>query len=230
MKTIGLLGGMSWESTVTYYKIINETVTSHMGGLHSAQILMYSVDFAQMEALQSAGDWEQAADILSEAAQKLEAAGAGCLVICTNTMHKVAPQIQQRIRIPLLHIADVTARELRRQGIRTAALLGTKYTMTQDFYTKKLQEAGIRVLLPEADHIPLINDIIFQELCAGILSPSSRETFLRVIESLIRQGAEGVILGCTEIGLLIRQEDLPIPVLDTAELHAKAAALWAIAD
>ena len=229
MKTIGLLGGMSWESTASYYQIINETIQSRLGGLHSAKLLLYSVDFAPIEELQAQGEWEKAAAVLAEASLRLEAAGADFLVLCTNTMHKIAPRLQARLHIPLLHIGDVTARELSRLHIQTAALLGTAYTMTETFYIEKLQESGIRILVPEADDIRLVNRIIFQELCAGICSSQSRESLLRVIHALAGQGAEGVILGCTELGLLVSQEDLlSLPVLDTARLHAEAAALCAL--
>lgn len=230
MKTIGLIGGMSWESTVTYYQLINERVKEALGGLHSARLLLYSVDFAEIEACQAAGDWERSAAILTEAAQALERAGADFLVICTNTMHKVAPQIRAGVHIPLLHIAEATADALRAQDIRKVALLGTKYTMTQDFYKAKLVEAGIEVLIPDEAGVELVNRVIYDELCLGVLSEQSRREYLAVIDGLAARGAQGVILGCTEIGLLIHQEDTALPVFDTTQIHAARAAERAIAE
>lgn len=228
MKTIGLLGGMSWESTVTYYQIVNRVVKRELGGLHSAKTLLYSVDFAEIEACQAAGNWDESADILGAAAQNLEKAGADFIVICTNTMHKVAPEIQSRLHIPIVHIARATAEALQKERITKAALLGTKYTMTQAFYKDKLLNAGIEVLTPESREIEMVNDIIYGELCQGVVSQASREKYLGVIEKLAGQGAQGVILGCTEIGLLIRQEDTRLPVFDTTQIHAEKAAMLAI--
>ncbi len=228
MKTIGLLGGMSWESTVPYYQIINEAVKAALGGLHSARILLYSVDFAEIEACQATGDWDRSAAILGEAAQNLERVGADLLVICTNTMHKVAPQIQSQIRIPLVHIAEATADALHREGISRVALLGTKYTMTQDFYKDKLIASGIDVLIPEEDDIAFVNRVIYDELCLGVISEDSRRGYLAVIDKLAARGAQGVILGCTEIGLLIRQSDTALPVFDTTRIHAERAAALAL--
>ncbi|WP_295482998.1 aspartate/glutamate racemase family protein [uncultured Succinatimonas sp.] len=225
MKTVGLLGGMSWESTVTYYQNINETVKEKLGGLHSAKILMYSVDFDEIEKLQASGNWEQSAQILADAACRLEKAGADFIVICTNTMHKVAPQIQSHINIPILHIADATADELTKANIKTVALLGTKYTMTQDFYKNKISKRNINVLIPDDKDIETINHVIYDELCRGIISDASRKEYVRIISSLQQKGAQGVILGCTEIGLLISQKDLPIPVFDTTYIHARKTAL-----
>lgn len=228
MKTIGLLGGMSWESTVTYYQIINTVVRERLGGLHSAKCVLYSVDFDEIEACQSSGDWARSAEILSAAAQALERAGADFIVLCTNTMHKVAPEISARCGVPVLHIAEVTARALKARGVETAALLGARYTMEQDFYQKVLTDAGVRVLIPgEADRV-LVNDVIFRELCLGVVSPASRAEFLRIIDSLGAAGAQGVILGCTEIGLLVGQENTTVPLFDTTLLHARQAALDAI--
>ncbi|HBH11867.1 MAG: Aspartate racemase [Clostridiales bacterium 38_11] len=224
MKTIGLIGGMSWESTVTYYQIINKFINKELGGLHSAKILLYSVDFAEIEEYQSNGDWEKSADILSAVAKNLENAGADFIVICTNTMHKVAPQIQRKINIPIIHIAETTASELRIQNITKVALLGTKYTMTQDFYKAKLESAGIEVLIPDEQGIEAINNVIFNELCLGIISKTSKEKFRGIIENLRKQGAQGVILGCTEIGLLINQNDTVLPIFDTTKIHATKAA------
>jgi len=228
VKTIGLIGGMSWESTVSYYRIVNEVIKRELGGLHSAKVLLYSVDFFEIEEYQSRGDWDGSAEILSDAAENLEKAGADFIVICTNTMHKVVPQIQKKIGIPILHIAEATAAALRQNNIQKAALLGTKYTMTQDFYKEKLTDAGIEVLTPGEDEIETVNDIIYNELCLGIVSAESREKILRMIEGLAERGAQGVILGCTEIGLLIRQEDTSLPVFDTTRIHATKAALLSI--
>lgn len=228
MKTIGLLGGMSWESTVTYYQIINETIKEKLGGLHSARILLYSVDFAEIEKCQSEGDWEKSADILSEAARNLEKAGADFIVICTNTMHKVAPEIQDRIHVPVMHIAEATAEVLKENQITKVALLGTKYTMTQNFYKKKLEENGITVLIPDEKSIEIVNRVIYDELCLGMISSGSREQYLKIIDALALKGAQGVILGCTEIGLLVHQEDTSLPVFDTTQIHARKAALASI--
>ncbi|MDK2966740.1 aspartate/glutamate racemase family protein [Lacrimispora sp.] len=224
MKTIGLIGGMSWESTVTYYQIMNETVKQELGGLHSAKILLYSVDFSEIERCQAEGDWEKSGNILSAAAKALEKAGADFLLIGTNTMHKVVPQIKKKINIPIIHIAEVTAEELKQNHITTVALLGTKYTMTQEFYKEKLENAGITVLIPEAKDIEAVNSIIYNELCLGTVLETSKETYLRIIDSLKNRGAQGVILGCTEIGLLIQQEDVDLPVFDTTKIHAVKAA------
>ena len=221
MKTIGLIGGMSWESTVTYYRLINEMVKKELGGLHSAKILLYSVDFSEIEACQAEGEWDKGAEILACAAQRLEAAGADFIVICTNTMHKVAPQVEAEIDIPLLHIAEAAARELQRRNVNKVLLLGTKYTMTQDFYKEKLVAAGIEVFIPDHAEIELINDVIFDELCLGKTEEGSRQQFLSIIEKHSNTGIQGVILGCTEIGLLIRQEDIALAVFDTTQIHAE---------
>jgi aspartate racemase len=228
MKTIGLIGGMSWESTIPYYQIINETVKKELGGLHSAVCLLYSVDFAEIEKCQRDGAWEKSAEILGKAAQALEKAGADFIVICTNTMHKVVPLIQQKIRIPILHIAEVTVRELNKDGIRSVGLLGTKYTMEQDFYKAMIAQHGIEVLIPDEKDRETINEVIFNELCSGIFRPASREAFLRIINDLWKRGAQGIILGCTEIGLLIKQEDTEIPLYDTTVIHARRAALLSL--
>jgi aspartate racemase len=224
LKTIGLLGGMSWESTVTYYKTINEVVRQELGGLHSAKVLLYSVDFSEIEQCQANDDWEKSADILSKAAESLEKAGADFIVICTNTMHKVAPQIQSKIKVPVIHIAEATADELKKHNITKVALLGTKYTMTQDFYKEKLENAGIIVLIPNEQEIETVNDIIYHELCLGVISESSKAKYLGIIDRLAKHGAQGVILGCTEIGLLIQQKDTALPVFDTTTIHASKAA------
>lgn len=228
MKTIGLLGGMSWESTVTYYRIINETIKEKLGGLHSAKIVMYSVDFAEIEACQANGDWEKSAGILCDAASALEKAGADFIVICTNTMHKAVPAIQPRISVPILHIADATAEELIRNGIKRAGLLGTKYTLTQNFYKERLVAKGLDVLIPEPEQIERVNAVIYDELCLGIVSEKSKKDYLRIIADLKSHGAQAVILGCTEIGLLISQKDSDLPVFDTAKIHARLAAEKAV--
>ena len=228
MKTIGLIGGMSWESTVTYYQVINETIKEALGGLHSAKIIMYSVDFDEIERCQSSGDWKRSADILADAARRLEGAGADFIVICTNTMHKVAPEVRESVSIPLLHIAEVTARKLKEAGVTTVGLLGTCYTMTQPFYIDVLVENGISVLVPKGETIQTVNDIIFNELCVGIVRDSSKEMLLSAIRQLQNRGAQGVILGCTELGLLVGDEDVELPVFDTALIHAREAALEAL--
>ena len=229
MKTIGLIGGMSWESTIPYYQIINEAVTRRLGGLHSARLILYSVEFDEIERCQSSGNWAESARILGDAALRLERAGAEMLVICTNTMHKVAPQIAERISIPVLHIADATADALEAAGMVKVGLLGTKYTMTQDFYKKKLIERGFEVLIPEADEVETVNDVIFHELCVGEIREESRRNFQKVIEGLKARGAQGVILGCTEIGMLIAPADSALPVFDTTQIHALRAAELALA-
>ena len=228
MKTIGLIGGMSWESTVTYYQLINETIKEQCGGLHSAKILMYSVDFAEIEECQANGEWEKSGEILANVAQNLEKAGADFIVICTNTMHKVLPRIQESINIPIIHIADATADELEKQKIKKVALLGTKYTMTQDFYKEKIIARGIEVMIPEETDVEIVNRIIYEELCLGEIREASKTEYIRIINQLKDEGAEGIILGCTEIGLLIKQEDSSLPVFDTTQIHAKVAAINAI--
>lgn len=227
-KVIGLIGGMSWESTITYYQVINETVKEALGGLHSAKILLYSVDFAEIEACQSSGDWERSAAILTKAAKNLEQAGADVIVICTNTMHKIVPQMEKELTIPMLHIAEATADSLLSQGIQKVALLGTKYTMTQDFYKDVLTQKGLETLVPNAADIELVNDVIYQELCLGRVLEESRTQYQRIIQELKDRGAEAVILGCTEIGLLIKPEDSSLPVFDTTLIHAKKAAQWSL--
>lgn len=208
---------------MTYYQLINSTVKEALGGLHSAKILLYSVDFAEIEDQQAKGDWELSAGLLSSIAQKLEKAGADFILICTNTMHKVAPQVQQSISIPLIHIAQAAADELTSQGIGKAALLGTKYTMSQDFYKDRLIQAGIEVLLPDSHDMELVNAVIYDELCLGRISAASRSEFQRIIAGLENSGAQAVVLGCTEIGLLLSQKDVNLPLFDTTVIHAKAA-------
>lgn len=230
MKTIGLIGGMSWESTVTYYQLLNEGVKDALGGLHSAKVLLYSVDFFEIESLMSRGDWDKAADLLGGVAARLENAGADMILICTNTLHKVAPQVQSRIRVPLVHIAVAAAEALTAQGISRVGLLGTKYTMTQAFYRDKLVERGIEVLIPEEDDIDLVNRVIFDELCLGIVKEESRADYLRVIAALQQRGAQGILLGCTELGLIVAREDVSLPLFDTTEIHAKKALVLALAE
>lgn len=229
MKTIGLIGGMSWESTVEYYRIINETVKKKLGGFHSAKIVLYSVDFAEVETMQHTGAWDQAALLLAQVAKRVEKAGADVGLICANTMHKVFDQVQKSVQIPLIHIADVTARAMKTRGVKLAGLLGTRYTMEQEFYKGRLADIhGIQVLIPEADERRAINDILYNELCLGDIKKVSRDTFKKIIANLESRGAEGIILGCTEIPLLIDPGDYSLPLFDTTELHAKAAVEFAL--
>ncbi|WP_028669542.1 aspartate/glutamate racemase family protein [Saccharospirillum impatiens] len=228
MKTIGLLGGMSWESTQTYYRLLNENVRSALGGLHSAKVIVYSVDFAEIEALQHQGQWDETATILSAAARAVEAAGADVLLIGTNTMHKVAAQIEQSIAIPLLHIADATARVLLDAGIERVGLLGTRFTMEQAFYRERLERQGIEVLTPDASQRERVHQVIYEELCQGVIRASSKTDYLAVVESLAKRGAQGVILGCTEIGLLVQQADTRVPLFDTTHIHAEQAVVYAL--
>ena len=223
MKTIGMIGGMSWESSAEYYRQINEEVKRQLGGLHSAKVILFSVDFDEIEKCQSEGRWDEAGQILGEAAYSLEKAGADFIVICTNTMHKVIDQISQRTSLKILHIVDETAAQIKKLGIKKIGLLGTKYTIEQDFYKSRIQSQNIDVLIPNENDRDLINKTIFNELCLGIIHQSSREYFKRIIEDLAAEGAEGIILGCTEIGLLINQTDTPVPLFDTTEIHAHGA-------
>jgi aspartate racemase len=229
MKTIGLIGGMSWESSAEYYRIINETVKERLGGLHSARCIIYSTEFAEIEALQHQGEWERLTSLMIDYALRLEGAGADCILICTNTMHKMAGEVQERIAIPLLHIADAAGKEVVAKGLRTVALLGTKFTMEEDFYKERLRETyTLEVIIPADRDRELIDRVIYDELCRGIIKESSREDFKEIIERLMTLGAEGVILGCTEIPLLITQEDMEIPLFDTTSLHARAAVAFAL--
>lgn len=230
MKTIGLVGGMSWESTVPYYRIINETIKERLGGLHSARIVLYSVDFATVEALQRAGDWATAGSALAEAAAAVERAGAQCVVLCTNTMHKVAPAIEAAVRVPLLHIADTTADAIKEARIGTVGLLGTRFTMEQDFYRDRLtQRHGISTLVPDLAARDLVHRVIYEELCVGRVLESSRAAVRQVMARLVDSGAGAIVLGCTELTLLVRAEDATVPLIDTTELHARRAAEWALA-
>jgi aspartate racemase len=230
MKTIGLIGGMSWESSLEYYRILNETVRDRLGGLHSAQCLMISVDFAEIEALQHAGRWEEAGQILAEAARSLERGGAECVVLCTNTMHKLAGAIQAAVSIPFLHIADATAQRVQSSGLQRIGLLGTRFTMEEDFYKARLTGSfGLEVLIPEQAERQQVHDVIYQELCLGIIRSDSRDAYRKIIAQLAQRGAQGIILGCTEIGLLVKPEDSPLPLFDTTRIHAEAAVDWALA-
>ena len=229
MKTIGLIGGMSWESTIPYYRQINQRIKQQLGGLHSAKIILYSVDFADIEALQRSGDWDKAGELLAHAAVKLQAAGADCLVLCTNTMHKVAAAIEAAVAIPLLHIADATAEAIQSAGIKKVALLGTRFTMEQDFYKQRLIDGyGLEVLVPDEEGKTLVHQVIYQELCLGLVNDSSRLQYQQIMADLVTQGAEAIILGCTEIGLLVSAEDSSVPLFDTTALHAQKAAEWAL--
>ncbi|MEU0664543.1 aspartate/glutamate racemase family protein [Streptomyces lavendulocolor] len=229
MKTIGLIGGMSWESSAEYYRLLNELVRERLGGLHSARCILHSVDFAEIERLQVSGEWEQAGEVLAEAGRGLAAAGADLLLICTNTMHKVAGQVQDAVPVPLLHLGDATADAVRAAGLRTVGLLGTAFTMEQDFYRDRLAGHGLTVLVPEAEGRAEVHRIIYEELCLGIVDDGSRAVYQRVVDQLVADGAEGVVLGCTEIELLIGQEDSPVPVFPTTRLHAEAAVTAALA-
>jgi len=231
MKTIGLLGGMSWESSLEYYRIINEYVRNRLGGLHSAKIILYSFNFAEIAALQEDGNWNAEAAFLIDAAQKLERAGADVLAICTNTMHKVADEVQKSVAIPLLHIADATANEVKTRDLRKVGLLGTKFTMEQGFYKERLADQhGLDVIVPAGDERKAINHVIYDELCCGQVQPSSKEQFCAIIQKLVAGGAEGIILGCTEIGLLVNQQDAQVPLFDTTKIHAQAIAQFALCE
>ncbi len=231
MKTLGLIGGMSWESTIPYYRIINETVRERLGGLHSARIILYSVDFHDIERLQQAGAWDEAGRILADAARALEAAGAEGLALCTNTMHKVAAAIEAAVTIPLLHIADPTAAAVKQAGIRTVGLLGTRFTMEQEFYRGRLMARhGLTVIIPDPADREIVHRVIYEELCQGEIRAESRAQYREIMQRLINAGAEGIILGCTEIALLVRPEDAPAPLFDTTGLHARSVALWALDD
>jgi len=229
MKTIGLIGGMSWESSLEYYRIINETVQRKLGGFHSAQSLMYSGDFAVIEDCQHQGRWQDAAGLLADAARKLEKGGADFLVICANTMHKVVPEVQKHIKIPILHIADVTARAIKERGLRIVGLLGTRYTMEEDFYKDRLvQKHGLEVIIPGEKDRELIHNLLYDQIRLGDIDQAARNTFKKTIDDLASEGAEGIILGCTEIFLFVKQEDYKIPLFDTTRIHAEAAAEFAL--
>lgn len=229
MKTLGLIGGMSWESTLSYYRIVNQHVRQRLGGLHSAKLVLHSVDFAGIEALQQAGDWDAAGAQLADAARGLRLAGAEAIVVCTNTMHLVAPAIEAAVDIPLLHIADATAQRIRDAGLARVALLGTRFTMEQAFYRERIEAAGIAVLTPDAMQRERVHRVIYDELCVGRIVDTSRDSYRAIIAGLVARGAQGVILGCTEIGLLVGEGDATVPLFDTARVHAEAAADWALA-
>jgi len=229
MKVIGLIGGMSWESSLEYYRIINETVKEKLGRFHSAKSLMYSVDFEEIEILQHQGKWDKATELMINAAQRVEKGGADLVIICTNTMHKMADEVQKSIKIPLLHIADATAEEIKKQGLKKVGLLGTKFTMEEDFYKGRLSEKfGLEVIIPNEEERQLIHDILYSELCLGEIKSQSKEKFIKIIKNLAASGAEGVILGCTEIPLLISQEDCEVPLFDTTRIHARFAVEYAL--
>ncbi len=231
MKTIGLIGGMSWLSTAEYYRIINQEVSDRGGGLHSAKIIMYSVDFDTIEKMQTEGRWDDATNMMVDVAMRLEAGGADCIVICTNTMHKVAGDVQENISVPLLSIVDATAEKINAKELKKVGLLGTKFTMTEDFYKGRLSEKyGIEVIVPDDEDITTVNDIIYKELCAGKINQPSKDKLIEIINRLADNGAEGVILGCTELPLLVKQEDVDVPLFDTTQIHAEYAVEYALED
>jgi len=230
VKTIGLIGGMSWESSLEYYRIINETVKARLGGLHSAKSLMVSFDFEEIERLQYQGNWREATRLMVEAARQLERGGADFIVICTNTMHKMADEVEASVGIPLLHIADATAVAIKAQGLHRVGLLGTNFTMTEEFYRGRLQQMhGLEVLVPDTAQRQVVHDVIYGELCLGVTKEDSRVQYRRIMAGLAAQGAEGIIFGCTEIGLLVGQADSPVPVFDTTRVHAETAVSYALA-
>lgn len=229
MKTIGLIGGMSWESTLEYYKMINETTKEKLGGFHSAKCLLYSVDFHEIELLQHENKWEELTDIMVEAAEKLKRGGADFILICTNTMHKMADDIQNRVGIKVLHIAEVTGEKVIQKGMKKVGLLGTKFTMEQDFYKNVLKDKfNIEVVIPEENEREIVHNVIYQQLCKGIINEASKQEYIKIINNLTNKGAEGIVLGCTEIPLLIKQEDVSIPVFDTTKIHAVSAVEFAL--
>ncbi len=233
MKVIGLLGGMSWESTALYYRILNQLVKQRLGSLHSAELVLYSVDFQRIEQLQAAGEWQQAGEILAEAARNLERAGAQFIVLCTNTMHKVAAQISAATGIPLLHIADATGRRIQQAGVRKVGLLATRFTMEQDFYRGRLQQQfGLEVITPDREDRIFVHEVIYHELCLGVINPASRRRYGEIMQQLVAQGAEAIILGCTEITLLVDATDATdasVPLFDTTLIHAEEAVTQALA-
>jgi aspartate racemase len=229
MKTIGLIGGMSWESSLEYYRIINEATKLKLGGFHSAKCLMYSVDFEEIETLQHQGKWDELTDVMVNSAEKLKNGGADFIVICTNTMHKMASDIEDRVGLKVLHIAEATGKEIRQKGLKKIGLLGTKFTMEQDFYKKVLKEKfNIDVVIPDEDEREIIHDVIYNELCKGIINEVSKEKYKKIIKTLASRGAEGVVLGCTEIPLLLNQDDVDLPVFDTTRIHAVSAVDFAL--
>ncbi len=231
MKTIGLIGGMSWESSKEYYRIINQRVHELLGGTHSAKSVMVSLDFAEIEALQEVGDWEAATQLLVQAAQQVQSAGADFILICTNTMHKMAEAVSMEIQIPLLHIADATAKAIQDQDLHKIGLLGTRYTMEEDFYRGRLENLhGLEVIIPKEKSRQVVHQVIFEELVQGVIKPESKADYIQIIQELVNQGAQGIILGCTEIGLLVQSDDAPVPIFDTTQIHAQAAVAEALRD
>jgi amino-acid racemase len=229
MKTIGMIGGMSWESSIEYYRIVNQAVREKLGGLHSAKSIMYSVEFAEIEELQHQNQWDKLAEIMVEAGRSLERGGADFVIICTNTMHKLYDKVQQSITIPMLNIADATAEKIKSDGIDRIALLGTRFTMEEDFYKSRLVEKyGLEVMIPSPEQMETVHRVIYDELCAGIIKPDSKHRYAAIIQDMVAEGAGGVILGCTEIGLLVKPEDSPVPLFDTTEIHARAAVDYAL--
>jgi aspartate racemase len=229
LKVIGLIGGMSWESTVPYYRLINETVKQRLGGLHSARIVLYSVDFHDVEAMQRTGDWAAAGALLAAAARSLQSAGAECIVLCTNTMHRVAPEVEGAVTIPLLHIADATAGAVKAAGLSTVGLLGTRFTMEQAFYRERLsKDHGLQVLTPEEADRAVVHRVIYDELCVGRIVESSRDAYRRIMAALVERGAQAIILGCTEISLLVGVGDCSVALFDTTAIHARKAAEWSL--
>ncbi|MDX2500661.1 MAG: aspartate/glutamate racemase family protein, partial [Deltaproteobacteria bacterium] len=228
-KTIGMIGGMSWESSIEYYRIVNQAVREKLGGLHSAKSIMYSVEFAEIEELQHQNQWDKLAEIMVEAGRSLEKGGADFVIICTNTMHKLYDEVQQSIKIPMLNIADATAEKIKTEGIDRIALLGTRFTMEEDFYKGRLVEKyGLEVMIPSPEQMETVHRVIYDELCAGIIKPDSKHRYAAIIQDMVAEGAGGVILGCTEIGLLVKPEDSPVPLFDTTEIHARAAVDYAL--
>lgn len=226
MKTLGLIGGMSWESTVPYYRLINETIKARLGGLHSAKLLLYSVDFDEIASLQHAGDWDAAGRALADVAKRLEGAGAEALVICANTMHKVAPAIEAVVRIPVLHVVDAVAEDIRAAGFHNVGLLGTRFTMEQPFYAERLARHGLQTLIPEQAERELVHRVVYEELCLGKIVDSSRDAYRRIMAELVARGAQAIILGCTEISMLVNARDAQVPLFDTTAIHACKAAEW----
>jgi aspartate racemase len=229
MRTVGMIGGMSWESTLPYYRLVNERVRDRLGGLHSSKLVICSIDFAELEAMQRSSDWAAADALMVDAARRLQAAGAQALAICANTMHRSAPAVEAAVGLPVLHVADATAAAVRAEGIDTVALLGTRFTMEQPFYRERLERAGLRVMLPDAAQRGDIHRIIYDELCRGRLLEASRERYRSIMAALVDAGARGIILGCTEIGLLVGADDAPVPLFDTTAIHAAAIADWQLA-
>jgi len=229
MKTLGLIGGMSWESTVPYYRLINEAIKARLGGLHSARLVLYSVDFEEIARLQHAGDWDAAGNVLADAAQRLERAGAEALVICANTMHKVAPAIEAAVRMPVLHVVDAVAEDIRAAGFSKVGLLGTRFTMEHPFYAERLAQHGLQALIPEKDDRDIVHRVVYEELCLGKIVDASRDEYRRIMARLVAQGAEAIILGCTEISMLVGMQDASVPLFDTTAIHARKAAEWSVA-